>query len=103
MESGIVIALILGGASVVSSICFGFIPSIRRGKVEQLELKIQRLLWNMKLYHEIEDELLDRLENTTGQNKLETQRSVRKMVSNNNGGRVLSDECTPSVYNKQIK
>ena len=56
----------------------------------------------MKLYHEIEDELLNLLA-STGANKLTTLREVRNKVYKENGNRMLSDEAKPSVYNKQIK
>lgn len=102
MSTEIIISLVFGVASVVSSVCFGLIPTIRKTRLEQLEAKTQRLLWNMKLYHEIEDELLNRLA-STGTNKQTTLREVRNKVYKENDDRVLSDEAKPSVYNKQIK
>jgi hypothetical protein len=84
MDSEVLISLIFAPASIVSSICFGFIPATRKAKLEKLEMKIQRLLWNMKLYHEIEDELLNRLV-STGANKLNTQQDVRNKVYQDNG------------------
>ena len=62
MDNGIIIALILGFASIVSSIFFGLIPTLKRRRIEILEEKEQRLLWNIKLFYEIENELLTRLE-----------------------------------------
>ena len=56
----------------------------------------------MKLYHEIEDEMLNRIA-STGANKQTTQREVRNKVYKENDDRVLSDQAKPSVYNKQIK
>jgi Na+-translocating ferredoxin:NAD+ oxidoreductase RnfG subunit len=102
MSTEIIISLVFGVASVVSSVCFGLIPTIRKTRLEKLEIKIQRLLWNMKLYHEIEDEMLNRIA-STGANKQTTQREVRNKVYKENGNRMLSDEAKPSVYNKQIK
>ena len=37
MDTGIIISLILGGASIVSSICFGLVPNLRREKIIQLK------------------------------------------------------------------
>ena len=102
METSILISLILGIASIISSICFGLIPTIRKNKVEKLENKIQRLLLNHKLFYEIEDELLNRL-SSCGGNKNTIKSEVRKLVSQNNDGKVLSEEAKPSVYCKQIK
>lgn len=102
MDSSIIISLILGCASIVSSICFGVIPSIRKNKLQKLEEKVQRLLWDIKLFYEIEEELLTRLEGC-GYKKGSLKPTIRKIVSDNNDGRVLSDEAKPSVYEKQIK
>lgn len=102
MDNGIIIALILGFASIVSSIFFGLIPTLKRRRIEILEEKEQRLLWNIKLFYEIENELLTRLEGY-GHKKGSLKSTVRKIVSDKNGGRVLSDEAKPSVYEKQIK
>ena len=102
MNPEIIISLIFGIASIMSSICFGLIPTIRKTKLEKLEHKIQRLLLNHKLFYEIEDELLNRLSNYDG-NKKTIKSQVRNLVSQNNDGMVLSDEAKPSVYNKQIK
>lgn len=35
MDTGVVISLILGGASIISSVCFGLIPGIRQKKIEK--------------------------------------------------------------------
>ena len=55
-----------------------------------------------KIIFEIEEELLNRLE-SYGNKKGSVKKTVRKIVSGNNDGRVLSDEAKPSVYEKQIK
>ena len=55
-----------------------------------------------KIIFEIEEELLNRLE-SYGNKKGSVKKTVRKIVSDNNDGRVLSDEAKPSVYEKQIK
>ena len=44
MDTGVIIALILGFASIVSSICFGLIPNIRKEKLRKLENKNQEKL-----------------------------------------------------------
>lgn len=56
----------------------------------------------MKLFHEIEDELLRRLEHH-GYNYKKTKEDVRKVVSNSNGGKVISNNAKPSSYKKILK
>lgn len=102
MDNSIIVSLILGGASIVSSICFGLVPTIRKNKIEKQEAKIQRILIDIKLFHEIEEELLIRLEKF-GCNKKTTKEEVRKIITNRHQGYYLSDETKPSVFNKQIK
>ena len=99
MDSGIIISLILGGASIISSICFGLVPTIRKNKLEKLVEKQQKLLSDIKLFYEIEDELLNKLEEH-GFNKNSTKVQIRKIVSDKNGNRKLSDNSKPSVFNK---
>lgn len=61
--------------------------------------KQQKLLSDIKLFYEIEDELLNKLEEH-GLNKNSTKVQVRKIVSDKNGGKKLSDNSKPSVFNK---
>ena len=103
MDVSIIVALILGFASIISSICFGLIPTIRRTKVEKLEEKTQRLLKDIKLYYYIEEELLKRLEKYSGQNKKTTKEAVRKMIEDRFPDLTMSYETKPSVLEKQIK
>ena len=102
MDSGILISLILGITSIISSIFFGLIPTIRKKKLLRLEEKVQHLLWDVKLLYEIENELLNRLEEH-GNKKRSLKTEVRRIISEKNNGRVLSDDVKPSVYAKQIK
>ena len=101
MESGIIISLILGGASIISSICFGLVPSIRKNKLIKLENRQQKLLWDIKLFYDIEKELLNMLEQH-GHNKETTKKQVRKLVFDNNDRR-LSDYSQPSKFDNLIE
>lgn len=101
MDSGVLISLILGGASIVSSICFGLIPNIRKERIAKLECQRDRLFRDVRLFYEIEDELLNILEQG-GQNKKSTQRNVRKLISERYDD-VLSDYSKPSIYKKHIR
>ena len=102
MDVGVLISLILGGASIFSSVCFGLIPNIRKSKLEQKDKKIQRVLLDIKLFYEIEEELLDQLEQK-GFNKKSLKIQVRKKVSDKNGGISLSDYTKPSVVTKELQ
>ena len=96
MDSGIVISLILGGASVISSICFGLIPNVRRERISKLEKQRDKLFSDVRFFHEIEDELLNIVEKSGG-NKVDTKRKVRKLISEKNNGVVLSEYAKPSI------
>ena len=102
MDSGIIISLILGCASIISSICFGLIPNIRKNRISKLEAQREKLFQDIFLFREIEDELLNIIAQSTGNNKISTQKSFRKLVSSKNNGKVLSENTKPSVYNKYI-
>lgn len=80
MDSGIIIALIFGAASLISSICFGLIPAKRKQKIEKMERKIFLLLKDIDSFCLIESLLLDEIHKATGNNKESTKRDVRKRV-----------------------
>lgn len=101
MDSGIIISLILGAASIISSVFIGFIPTIRREKVSKLKSINKRLFLDMKQLHEIEEELLNKLQDY-GHNKESLKREVRRIVREKNNDRPLSDFSKPSEYNKHI-
>jgi Na+-translocating ferredoxin:NAD+ oxidoreductase RnfG subunit len=101
MDSGILIALILGSASIVSSICFGLVPNVRKNRIEKLESQRNKLFRDISLFYDIEDELLDKLE-ALGCNKKSTKQEIRKIVSNKHGGEVLSKLSNPSEYKKHL-
>ncbi len=101
MDSGIIIALILGVASIVSSICFGLVPNVRKNKLDKLEAQRDKLFRDISLFYDIEDELLNKLE-TYGCNKKMTKQEIRKLVSSKHAGEVLSKLSNPSEYKKHL-
>lgn len=101
MDSGILIALILGSASIVSSICFGLVPNVRKNRIEKLESQRNKLFRDISLFYDIEDELLDKLE-ALGCNKKSTKQEIRKIVSRKHGGEVLSKLTNPSEFKKHL-
>lgn len=102
MDSGIIISLILGVASIVSSVCFGLVPNVRKQRISKLLIQRDKLFHDVRLFYEIESELLNIVEQTTGENKATVQKRIRKRVSENNNGIILSDYSKPSVFKKYI-
>ena len=102
METSIIISIILGASSIVSSIFLGLIPTIRRNKLSRLEDNNYQLLNDIKLFYEIESELLERLSKVTGDNKETLKKEVRKIVSEKNDTRKLSRNSKPSVYTQTL-
>ncbi len=102
METSVIVSLILGGSSIISSVFFGLIPMIRRNKLARLEDKNYQLLNDIKLFYEIEAELLERLQGSTNVSKETLKKEIRKKVSENNDGRVLSYNSKPSVYTETL-
>ena len=78
MDTSIIVALILGAASMFSSLCFGLIPNIRRRKFENLEKKLITFAKDLQSFREIENILLEKL---SPNGKKETLRKeIRKEV-----------------------
>lgn len=104
MDNGVIISLILGGASVVSSICFGFIPNIRKKRIETLETQRAQLFRDIQLLYNIEEELLGYIANISpNTNKSSLKIKIREIVSKRCNDDVLSDFSKPSIYKKYIK
>lgn len=95
MDTGIVIALILGAASVVSSICFGLIPGIRRNKLDKLEKKVHTLAQDVDSFYAIEQSLLEQLSIVSGKNAETIKKETRARVREEKG-RSLSNYAKPS-------
>ena len=104
MDNGVIISLILGGASIVSSVCFGLIPNIRKNRIERLESQRARLFRDIQLFYNIEEELLDHIVSISpNTNKSSLKIEIRGIVSKRFNEDVLSDNSKPSVYKKYIK
>ncbi len=101
MDTGIIIALIFGLASIVSSICFGFIPGIRRTKIEYLEKKVQTMAQDIDSFYAIEQSLLLQLSSATGKNVETLKKETRKEVRAEKG-RPLSNYAKPSSISKEL-
>ncbi len=101
MDTSIIIALIFGIASIVSSICFGFIPGIRKNKLEKLEKKALTLAQDVDFFYAVETSLLNQLSNETGKNAETLKKETRAMVKKDKG-RTLSNYAKPSEIAKEI-
>lgn len=99
MDTGIIIALIFGFASIITSICFGLVPSIRKEKIEKQKKKILALLKDIDSFYSIESLLLDELCTATGKSKDSMKREIRKRVRDEKNYTLNS---TPSSITQEI-
>ena len=99
MDTGIIIALIFGFASIITSICFGLVPSIRKEKIEKQKKKILTLLKDIDSFYSIESILLDELCAVTGKSKDSAKREIRKRVREEKN---YSINSTPSSITQEI-
>ena len=100
MDTGVIIALILGASSIIASIFYGYIPSIRKQKIEKLQTKIQKLNLDIEFWYKVESELLEQLSAQTGKNKETLKKEVREIVSKRMNDHKLSDYSKPSIFHK---
>jgi len=101
MDTSIVIALIFGICSIISSVSFGLIPTIRKQRLEKLEKKVHVLLKDLDSFYAIESELLDECSKLNGKNKETLKREMRKRVKDTKNY-TLSDYSTPSNLGKEL-
>lgn len=97
MESGIIISLILGTASIVSSVCFGLIPSIRKEKLDKLTRKVNKMSQDIRFFYMLEQTYIEELSKTSGENK-DTLKKNRRTQIESAVGYPLSQYAKPSVF-----
>ena len=102
MDSSIIISLILGFASIVSSICYGLVPGIRKNKLEKLEKKVNVLAQDIDSFYAIEQKLLEQLSTSTNRNFLTLKKEIRKEVEKEKG-RCMSNYSKPSEIARILK
>lgn len=102
MDTGIIISLIFGGASVISSIFFGLIPGIQKSKIERLEKKVHTFAQDIDSFYAIEQSLLKQLSEATGKNIETLKKEARKQVKEEKG-RALSSYSRPSVITAELQ
>lgn len=104
METGVIIALIFGIASIISSFCFGFIPTIRKKETDRLKRKIHILLKDIDSFYAIESILLDEYYNIANSNikKEQFKKDIRKRVRDIKDYS-LSDYTSPAKLTKELQ
>ena len=78
MDIGIIIALILGVSSIITSLFWGFLPNVRKRKIERLEVKLLKALRDIEFLYNVEDKLLSELSSLTNGNKEGLKRKYRE-------------------------
>lgn len=102
LDAGIVIALIFGCASIGSSICFGLVPSIRKRKLENLQIKVSKMAKDINFFYYMEELLLSELSALRNESGESLKRQYRKQIENKIDYK-LSDYAKPSVTKKEIQ
>ena len=72
--------ILVGVASIISSILFGYIPNKRNSQIERLRNRSQTLMKDVRAFHEIEALLVKRLAKATGKNETTLKKEVRQSV-----------------------
>ena len=97
MDSSIIVALILGFASIISSICFGLVPGIRRNELQRMKEKGMIAAEDLELFYDIEDALLDQLSKATNQNKTSLKIQNRNAVSTKYSRKLSKFSCPSGI------
>lgn len=101
MDSGIIISLILGGTSIISSTLFGLIPGMRKQKIERLEDKVGKLVKDVDSLCRIETLLIEEIFTRTGKNRETIKKDIRKQVREEKGY-PLSEYTKPSNIAREL-
>lgn len=102
MDTSIVISLILGVSSIITSIFYGYIPTKRAEAIRKKNHKILILYKDIDSLNDIEDLLLNELCKSNGENKESVKRRIRKSISDKKGF-PLSELRNPSNVKKEIE
>lgn len=97
MDTGVIVALILGAANIISAVFFGWIPSRNRAEIQKLESKNNTLSNNLSFFIEEEKLLLQLLSETNSRTTESIKREIRKKVVENTG-KHLDESYRPSHY-----
>ncbi len=101
MESEIIVALIIGISSIVTSIIWGWIPRTRKQRIDNIKETNRTLYRDIRSFYDIESLLLDELSNKSGINKETLKKKYRKIIEDKNGY-TLSPNIKPSQTKNKI-
>ena len=101
MDTGIIIAFVLGFASILSSIFYGYIPARRTEKIEKLNDKVNTLLQDVDSLLKIEDELIKVHKDAQTKPEITIKKEIRGRVRDATN-HSLSNYTKPSVLTKEL-
>ncbi len=101
MDTGVIIALVLGFASVLSSIFYGYIPARRKEKIEKLNEKVKTLLQDVDSLLKIEYELIKEHKDAQTKPEITIKKEIRGRVRNATNY-TLSNYTTQSTLTKEL-
>lgn len=101
MDNSVIISLVFGVSSIISSFFYGYIPAKQKEKIEKQNKKILKLYKDLNLFNEIEEMLLKELEESTTENKNTAKRRIRRIVTDKKGY-TFSDLRNPSNVTSEI-
>ena len=100
MATEIIVSIIFGVASIVSSVFFGLVPNLRKEKIERLEKKIERMARDIDSFFAIEEELLVELSQVKGVKPNSKRNEIRRKVREQKNWELYS---TPAKNKKEFQ
>jgi len=98
---GIIIALIFGIASVVSSYFNGYVPTKRNEDIKKLNDKVKTLLQDVDSLLKIEDELIKEYKDAQNKSEITIKKEIRGRVRDATNY-TLSNYTKPSSLTKEL-
>ena len=99
MKTEIIISLIFGVSSIITSIFFGLIPNLRKEKIVSLENKLKQRSQDLDFFFTEEAFLLEQLCQATGENIHSKKIAVRQTIERQKGRALL---CHPSKIKAEL-
>ena len=97
MDTGIIVALIFGGANIISAVFFGWIPSRNREKLASRERTIKQQNNDLSFFVSEERMILEEIITNYGGSFDSEKRRIRDLVRETTG-KQLSDSFRPGHY-----
>ena len=90
MATEIIISLIFGVSSIVTSIFFGLIPNLRKERITSLENRIKQRNQDLDFFFAEEILLLEQLCQATGENIHSKKIAIRQSIERQKGRTIMS-------------